>query len=83
MLHYSLMLRKHLGRLGLLHADLLIVWTRCLMTLGLRLLTWLSWLEGELAGQAWLRWLLRQHLLTLLVNLLRHIALLTIGLIGA
>ena len=77
------MLRKHLGWLRLLHADLLIVWTRCLMTLGLWLLAWLSWLEGELAGQAWLRWLLRQHLLALLVNLLRHIALLTIGLIGA
>lgn len=82
MLHYSLMLLKHFSLLGLLHANLLIVWTRCLMTLSLRFLTWLSWLEGELAGQAWLRWLLRQHLLALLVNLLRHIALLTISLIG-
>ena len=76
------MLLKHFSLLGLLHANLLIVWTRCLMTLSLRFLTWLSWLEGELAGQAWLRWLLRQHLLALLVNLLRHIALLTISLIG-
>ena len=77
------MLRKHLGRLGLLHADLLIIWTWCLMALGLWLRTWLSWLESELACQAWLRRLLRQHLLALLVNLLRHIALLTICLIGA
>ena len=83
MLHYALMLREHFVWLRLLHADLLIVWTWCLVALGLWLSTWLSWLEGELAGQTRLRWLLRQQLLTLLVNLLRHIALPTIRLIGA
>ena len=50
MLHDTLMLLMDLGRSGLLHAYLLVVWAGCSLLRGCLIATWLSRLECELTS---------------------------------